>query len=78
MDYSSMVESLDKILKEAAANPDRRPGQAGLPMPEAGGHRCIRSHSSATSPIVDGVPLLIHAINARSNLNASPHSLSRN
>ena len=34
MDYSSMVESLDKMLKEAAAKPDGRGGQAGLRCPQ--------------------------------------------
>jgi hypothetical protein len=72
MDYSSMVESLDKMLKDAAT------AQSGLQASGAGCHRWIRCHSSATSPIVEGAPVLIHAIKARSNLNDAPHSLSRN
>ncbi len=78
MDYSSMVESLDKILKEAAAESDRRTAHGCLLTPEVGAHRWVRSHSSATSPMVNGVPLLIQAMKVRSNLNAGPHSLSRN
>ena len=78
MDYSSMVESLDKILKEAAADRERRGEQDCAVVPDAGAYRYIRSHSSATSPMVDGVPLLIQAMKARSSVNAAPHSLSRN
>jgi len=62
MDYSSMVESLDKILKEAAADSDSGAAHRCLLKPEAGAHRCIRSHSSATSPMVNGVPLFIQAM----------------
>jgi len=78
MDYSSMVESLDKMLKEAAVDRGRGAEQTCQLISDAGNHRCIRTHSSATSPMVDGVPLLIQAMKARSNLKAAPHSLSRN
>lgn len=72
MDYSSMVESLDKMLKATAA------AKACLQPSETERQPYLRSHSSATSPMVDGVPLLIQSMNPRSNLNAAPHSLSRN
>lgn len=72
MDYSSMVESLDKMLKATAA------GKACLQPSDTELHPYLRSHSSATSPMVDGVPLLIQSMSPRPNLNAAPHSLSRN
>lgn len=72
MDYSSMVESLDKILKEAAADCPREGGPAGQVFAGAGNHQCTRSHACATSPLVDGVTPLLQGMNARSNLSVAP------
>ncbi|MFG0408448.1 hypothetical protein [Pseudomonas sp. NY5710] len=72
MDYSSMVESLDKMLKEAAADCPHEGEPASQVFTGAGNHQCIRSHSCATSPLVDGVPPLLQGMNARLNLSVAP------